>query len=267
MLKISQIEIPANYVLVKADEDYETYQIEGRDTGIRNALSVGTAGQRMSIYGTILKNPDQLVYNGNELRAARSRSTGKEEDQDLIDRLRNHSVMYDVPIETKVGDRILFFYKSQLDCYKDNRVLFTDEGTVMLMKYDSLYAVVHENENLYPLNGYVFLELKELQKEKVTEGGLHLLEKTHQGVKAKKGVSIGRVVEAGCFVKGYLEFLDRSADSFQRYSPDQHVYFNGLYSRNLQFALHQTLKVPRLVVHRKDIYGIIPDISGFEFAN
>lgn len=266
MIKISELDIPTNYVAVKADEDYDNYQVDGRDTGIKSGLAFGTAGQRVSIFGTVVKAPNKLVFLGDEIRETRNIYGDSEQGTDEADLLKHQSVLYDVPVEVKAGDRVMYFYKNHMDAYRNNMVIHTDEGPVMIMRYDTLTAVLLSEDELYPLNGYLFIELKEKATDKQTTAGIHLLEKTHMGVKFKNKMSIGKVIEVGSLVNGYIEFLNEAPDDATEFKNGDFIYFDARMTRNLQFNLHQTLKTPRIVLHRKDIYGIIPQPEKFEFA-
>lgn len=268
MIKIKDIVIPANYVLVKAQEDYENYQIDGRDTGIKSAITLGTAGQRASIFGEVLKVPEKVYFLGEEL-AALKHTIGEDTEhvmREQYELTRSHSLLYDVPMEVSEGDKIMFFYRNQIDAYQSGAVIDTEVGVAILMKYDLLYAIVKGEDELYPLNGYLFLEKQTLKEELQTKAGIHLLEKEHMGMKFKKKVTIGKIKEVGCTVAGYAEFINAPADDCRKLEPGEYLYYDGRMSRNLQFNLHQTFATPRVVVHRKDVYGLIPNPQRFEFV-
>ena len=260
MIKLETLRIPANYVLVKANEDYETYQIDGRDTGIRSALSLGTAGQRISVYGKVVKVPQRLVYSGADLAAIRSRFGDDEAGQAHIDRIKKESVLYDVPVEIKPGDDVMFIYKNQLDCYKEGRVLYTEDGPMMLMKYDTLKCVVLGPDEIYPLNAAILVKKIKLEDDEVTAGGLIKIEQQHMGMALKKKISIGLVMEAGCLSNGYLEFPLAGRDKYV-IKPGDYIYYDGRMGTNLEYETHQLLKTPRVMIRQKDVWGIIPDPS------
>lgn len=276
MIKVETLKLLPNYVLILPDEDYETYQLSGRETGIRSALSTGTAGQRISLYGTVIKVPEKLRYSGAELRSVRS-NYNPDHVQSIIDNIKKGSVNYDVDMELKLGDRVMYVYKNQIDAYKDARVLYTDKGTCMLMKYDTIKCKHIGDDEVYPLNGSVFIKPLTLAEEEKTKGGIIKIEKTHMGMKVKAKLAIGVVSESGCICNGYLEFASAGADGSREkleqardmpeLNPGTYVYYDARMCTNLEFENHQTLPTARKVIWRKDIYGIITDPTKFDFLN
>lgn len=261
MIKIESIKIPAQYVLVKFNEDHETYQIDGRDTGIRNGLSIDTGGQRMSVTGTVIKIPKQLVYEGPNIKARKAQ--GLE-----FHGIREHSMEFDVPMELKEGDEVMYFYKNQLDAYKKGMVIHTDQGPMMMMRYDTIRCIVksESEDQVYPLNGRIFFVPVKMKSEEQTSSGLTLLQQKHMGLDIKRELSIGRVTEVGCLCSGYRDFHDAGADDPYPIKPGQYIFYDARMSNNLQFETHQTLKTKRAMIHRMSIYGIVVDPTKFEFV-
>ena len=274
MIKTANVKPLANWVLVKFEKDHETYQMDGKDTGILNALSVGTAGQRMNVFGEVIAVPSELRYLGKHMERAHkiysdyTRSDGFNELEMQRTKLRDESVNYDVPMELKPGDKIVYFYKNQLDAFRYGAVLYdTDLGSdnVMFMRYDNIRATVIGEDELYPLNGAIFVEPLTLRTDELTDAGIILMEKKHMDMKVKPKVAYGRVKEVGCHCKGYLEFPGIS-DVKMELQPGDIICYDGRMARQLQFDLHQTLKTKRHIVMRKDIYRIVDDPSKFDFV-
>lgn len=266
MINLEKLRIPANYVLVKPKQDYDTYQIDGRETGILSALSVDTVGQRVAIYGTIMKVPEKLVYNGSDLRAVQQSRYPEDYAQPMIDDLKRSSVQFDVPMEVQLGDNVMFYYKNQIDCYKEGRVIHSDQGTLLMMKYDTLRAISYGEDRVYPLNASVFIRRITLAEEEITASGLIKLQQTHMGMSKKKKIQIGMVTEAGCRCKGYIDFPGAGRDQLQLNYGD-FVYYDGRMGTNLEFSTHQTLETPRIVIKQKDIWGILPDPSKLQIRD
>lgn len=258
-----------NYVLVLPDDDYETFQLNGHETGIYTSLATDQVGQRVAVSGTVISVAEELTYLGKELLKHQLSGISSEDLTLVTDIIRNDSVLYDVPIETKAGDKVMFFYKNQIDCYREGRTVMMDvNGSTkfaFLMKYDGLNAVILGEDKLKPLNGYLFVEKVELKSQKFTESGLELVEADFMGMKKKKGFAIGRIVEVGSECRGYLEFPSVRPDGYN-YSPGDYVYYDERFTHNLQHENHQTHKTARVILKRKDVHGIVIHPSKLEFA-
>ena len=259
-----------NLVLVLPDEDYETFQISGRETGIYTSLAAGTVGERACVTGTVLAVPETVIYNGKRILELKEKHLAPELEQVGIDKLKKGSLVFDVPIEVNNGDKVLFFYKNQIDCYRDGRSVPIDVNGVtrfaLLMSYDTLNAVELSPDNLKPLNGFIFVEKVELKSNVLSESGLELVNfKMMGGLPKKRPFGIGRVVEAGSMCYGYLDFPEIKPDDYPVKAGD-YVFIDERYTHNLQHANHQTHKTPRIIVKRKDIHGVVLDPSKLELA-
>lgn len=265
MKKVSEIKMMPNWVLVKVKEDYETYQIGGKDTKIYNPLSVGTAGQRMNITGTVLGVPNELRYSGNDLKAW-NKIISEGESTLRAEEIKRGSNGFDVPMELSAGDEVLYLYKNQIDSYQNGMVMRDVDcgGSVMIMKYDTIRAIIKGEDELYPLQGRIFIEPLELKSESSLE---IITNDKHMGMKINRKPGFGRVVEAGAFCNGYLDFPDSPADDRYPLKKGDIVYYDGRMANHLQFDLHQTFKTKRLMLSRKDVLGVIEDKSMFEFVN
>lgn len=270
MIKVSDIKIPLNYVLIKPDSDYESYQLNGRETGILSGTSIDTAGQVVAVTGTVMQKPMRLKFLLEDLHRVNRHYTGDDREA-RITKVKEDSVKYDVPIEVERNDRVIFFYKNQFDVYKTARVLFTDEGTMYLIRYDDLFCTFKGKDKFYPLNGYVFIEPIELPKE-ILEGsdfeklssGIIKPTFTHQGFNKKNKIGVARITHSGCICKAYLDFPDQSDDTIKLKTGD-YVLYTTAYAGNIQFDLHQSLsEKKRLRIHRKDIVGVIDGGSGLD---
>jgi hypothetical protein len=251
-------------VLVLPDKDYETYQIEGRETGIFTSFAAGTIGERVSVSGTVLSVPETFVYNGDKIIQLKKKNLPEAEESAMVDKLKKESLLYDVPMEIKVKDKVLFFYKNQMDCYRDGRSVMMDvDGETrfaLLMRYDTLNAVVVADDILKPLNGFCFVERVEMWSDKFSPSGLEIVHESMMGLKKKKGFGLGRVIEIGCDCKGYLDFPTIKSD-VQNLTPGDYVYYDERFTNNLQHQNHQTHKTARIIVKKKDIHGVVIDSS------
>jgi hypothetical protein len=271
MIKVRDVRIPQNYVLVKPDEDHEKFQVNGRDTGIYAGTSKDSVGQRVAVTGTVVAVPLRLTYLQKEIEKINKDFSGDERDS-RVGIVKQESVRYKVPVEIHKNDKVIFFYKNQFDCYHNGRVFYTDEGTMFLIKYDELFCVVHGVDNFYPLNGLIFLEPMELPKNIFEDTDLEQLPSgilkptfTHEGFKKKGKIAMGMVTHIGCLCEGYLDFLDQSDKNSEKLVPGEIVFYHPNYANNLQFDLHQTLsEKKRLRLHRKDLFAIVKQTDGLD---
>lgn len=255
-----KLKIKQNYVLINPRDEYETYQINGRETGILNSIDDDTLGERSAVFGKIFGVPERLVFNGKLIEECKQKMYGGlPQVQKDVDRLKQTSVLYHVPMEVAVGTNVLFSYKNQIDCYRDNRVFCTEDGLeLILVKYDTLFAAEIDKDVLMPLNGFVFVERVELKSE---VGSEYILQDREQmGMKKKKAYTCGRVLEIGTPCAGYLEFPN-VVDNTKRINPGTYIFFDERHARNMQHELHQTHPTARLMVHRKDIHGFVENPS------
>lgn len=103
-------------------------------------------------------------------------------------RINELSLESDVPCEVKPGDVVMFKYLANID--EDANI-----EASLLMRYDRLLARIDGPRQLYPLNGFVILEMSD---ETLVAGGLHMGTQREQGW--------GKVVSEGCLVENYLYF-------------------------------------------------------------
>jgi len=190
MIDPTKIRIPNNYVLVKPDKNFETYQFSGRETGILVANAkldpsgkvVSTEQEHISISGTVYAIPENLVYNARAIwklqdnndfrRGAFVRSKWVQQD---IDQLRNESVQFDVPMEVQVGDRVYFEYLAHILAQQSGMYVDTNDGKMMLIKYDMLIMALRNEEQIM-LNGFLLIENEAIKKETIKvefEGNLN----------------------------------------------------------------------------------------------
>jgi hypothetical protein len=258
--------IEQNYVVVKPLQDYETYQIGGRETNIYNSLHNESAGERVAVIGEVISVPNRLIFNGKLIERAKMQLGNTEFLGKRINQLKESSVRFDVPIEIAVGDKVLFSYKNQIDCYREGRVIRNlDSLESIIIKYDTLYAVEKNEDLLDPLNGLIFVEpLKEL-KDIVTESGVYVLEEKIQETRKKINYSFGRIIEIGSPCKGYLDFPGFVDPSMELKSGD-YIYFDERLAKNLQHEMHQTHATKRMMITRRAVHAKVIDPSKLELS-
>lgn len=239
MIDPTKLRIPSNYILVKPDKAFETYQFAGRETGILVANTkldmsgkvVSTEQEHISISGTVYAVPEQLVYNAKAIwnlqdnndfrRGAFVRSKWVQQD---IDQLRNESVQFDVPMEVNIGDKVYFEYLAHILSQQSGMYVDTKEGIMMLIKYDMLIFALRNDEQIM-LNGFLIIENDIIKKDTVNvtfegnidansdswqvqgeirESGLILVGGREE--KKYRSYAQAKVIQSAQPVKSYLDF-------------------------------------------------------------
>jgi hypothetical protein len=74
--KIDNLRIISNYVLVKPDPNYTSYQFKGRETGIiapdhviENGKTLSVKERNYSVYGTVYAVPDSIGFNRDKIKS------------------------------------------------------------------------------------------------------------------------------------------------------------------------------------------------------
>lgn len=130
--------------------------------------------------GLVVAVCNSLPYHGHQIAAMDPADVGY---------LMRKSVLFDVPIEVKVGDRVLFEWQAL-----ENEFAWVAER-LLLVRYDQLITTIGVHP--YPLNGRVLLEMDDKwQNGPLLEDGWNL------GVEMNCAV----VVANGCEVRDYLYF-------------------------------------------------------------
>lgn len=153
-----------------------------------NPDTTTVAGVRLSVFadthhfknlvGVVEQVGPKGFFHGREIDAMEEMSRHVDFVSQRASLLSSVSMKYDVPIEVKEGDTVIFDWKYAL------------EGE-NLMRYDDLYAKVVDG-GIYPLNGFLLIEILDAE-----EGSM-------KGLKIGEDMTSGIVVAQGCLVEGYL---------------------------------------------------------------
>jgi hypothetical protein len=244
-----------NLCAILPDANFTHFQQDGNDTELASGFSAESAGQRLSVSGTIVKLPQRLIFNANEIKKARKVFSNDMPSLARIGKLRQSSVLYDVDIEPKIGDRVYFNYMQHYECYQRGAWIETEKGDVLLMSYDSL-ILSHESDKpktIKPLNGLVLIEPLEFDKEKNKLSTVDL--KKYQNKVGKLGIA--RVELVGGLCRGYMEDLDIKPDK-NELMKNHIILYKPLGAHLLEWGLHQKLYANRriMAIHRKNILYI-----------
>lgn len=140
--------------------------------------------------GVVVSVCDKLIFH-DVAKWINARDFGVK-DQQYISGLTRTSVYYDVPIEVKPGDCVMFKHMS----HENGWLKLDDEH--LLIRYDNLVS-----RDDYPLNGLIFLKMDETAQDDV----LHV-----SGNEFDVDFRMGTVVAEGCKIKKYLLFPEYSGD-------------------------------------------------------
>lgn len=146
-----------------------------------------------SCIGRVVAVCDDLYYGGYEI-AAMPRPLSPR-NAAIAQHITQYSTYFDVPIEVKPGDKVLFRHRVLVD---DERLLY--DGCI-LMRYDDLVARLDDGEEPYPLNGGVFVERFDSYE---VIGGVSTYAVMFPGA--------GKVVSEGALVKSYLLWPEKRGD-------------------------------------------------------
>lgn len=294
---IKQITVPFNYVLVKMEPRYTTFQMKGKETNIianefiyDKDTQVRIDERLVSPFGTVVKTPLNLVFNGREIK----RLTDKYEpiryngltdefgdrqkhivDYSMLRRitdLKKASLNYDTEMEVKVGDRVHVNYLHYLNAEKDGLFIDSEEGQLVMIKYDLLKMVVDvDNTPIKPLNGYILIEPKQYEVDTVKENGseflqhssgLVLLNPEKKKTRRNRKNQLGIILLSGTPLKGYMENPNK-VDRETYYEKGDKILYDPRLSTKLENDLHQVISEKDLYLIRREAI-ILDENDGFD---
>ena len=205
---LSKFKLTSNYILVKPDPAYNIVAIDGPE-GKKIELTIISDSEReachYSISGTVIKRPDEIFYFNKH-----SDEAGSMEQRQFASQIKaSAGVKCDHPYQE--GDKIYYNYNVQLQCEEENRLIETEEyGILMLIPVDAIFAVVKDDE-IIPVNGYVFFTRDQEQPEYITDSGLTVI----QEVKGYER-NFATVVSASTPPTGYLDGGTMGPDTYEK---------------------------------------------------
>lgn len=142
-----------------------------------------------SVLGTVEEDVIPGVFFGREIEKMEFASQHAPHISDRASLLSSVSLMYDVPVEVKKGDKVIFDWKHTL---KGNGPYY--------IRYDDLHARISEDGSVYPLNGHLLVEMLPDEQSDIYDPDIR-----------KKPIRAAIVKRQGCLVKGYR--LQKGADT------------------------------------------------------
>lgn len=279
-IDISNIKIPNNYVLVKPDENYSTFQFKGRETNISTTNFIYEGDKRISvkernysIHGTVYAVPLNIIFNKEKIKKIINDTNLVAEKNgesvivdsskfDEVARLGKCSLNYETKNELNVGDRVAFSYTAHMYAMENGAIIDTDHGPMYFIKYDSIYMSVDTNHvPLKMINGYILVK-PEIKKNIEKDGALEY-SKSKSGLiipnlkttenRTRKNMH-GVVLCAGKPIGGYHQ-LENVKDPNVEVNAGDRIIFDPRGSRRLESINHQEYSDTELyLIQRKDIY-------------
>lgn len=271
LVNLTTLVIPANYVLIKPDINFDTYQIKGKETGIHVAPWGINQASHISVTGTVYKLPQRLVYRGKLVKQLRGDLREQSEENKLLPVLRSQSVSYDVPMELSLGQKVYYEYTTRLSAMADGRLIDTAEGEMMFVPYDILVLAFKpgtDMENVQPqnvqmLNGFMLIKPLEYALERDLSGvrgvrtEMDLFRPVTEEEKYVRFNNIGfaNVIVAGCKVRDYIDFDRAREDDMLIGRTGQRVAYDNRMQKRLEVEHHHVVFKEHILyrLHRKDI--------------
>jgi co-chaperonin GroES (HSP10) len=225
---LSTFKLKSNFILVKADSDYDVVVVPGPEgTKVElKIISVGTNNEASaySISGTIIKRPDTIFYFNKYSDQASKLSQQGHASAIKASCGVNTSHPY------QEGDKVYYNYNVQLSCEEENRLIETDEyGICMLIPIDSLFGYVKHGE-IVPVNGYVFFE-RDTPNTMSASGLIHIPEPAQNAYEK----NMATVISASEPVRGYL---DGGAITMEQYEKGDRIVIDKRFGYKMAYDLY-----------------------------
>jgi co-chaperonin GroES (HSP10) len=239
------IKIPANYVLVKIDDDFSKYHLDGKETSIYIGTSAMKDLDENSLLedkketvfsadhwadtGVIVKSPAKYTFKLDEIERLKNHrgSSLNENDVDNINCLKTSSLKFVTHDEFHCNQRIKFNYA----CRMTSVVIPTEIGELLLIHCNDIEAVFDESGMLHPVNGNVFFELIQPKRS-------HLdVNASDKRIWDLNGIQKGIVYSLGNPIKRFIEepdFVDETVDL----KKGDVIYFKSYNAYNIESENH-----------------------------
>ena len=281
----SKFRIPQNYLLIKPDENYETMQVAGRETGLiipdfkyekdkqGNSRKVSVKERNFSVYGKVYAIPEKIGFYREKIKELNSKhQVAAKIDGEYqiinrsvmneIGRLTEASCLFETTCEVEVGDVVKFSYMAHKSASEKKICIDTELGEMYLIKYDMLTMVVDENHQpKRMLNGYIMVEPEEdtsVEKDgasqfKTSENGLIIPVFKHSQKRNRKNQE-GIVRFVGTKVGGYLQEEDKNDPNIQVLPGEKIIYDPRGASRHEHHYHQEYSDKPMQLIQRRDIW-------------
>ena len=262
----SKVRPMPGHVLVRPDG------MDGLYDKTKGGLNIDTdfnPGQHAVVTGEIISVCGSLPFHAHKIRDIKASAcagfdfdfdskkltgcTPKEDFRGNLNEVREltaKSMMYDVPIEAKPGDGVLFNYGVWLSLAENGWAFFCDktESLVITMPYDMLKVIIR-GDGVIPVNGFAIAKPSRKYQE-VSAGGII-------GPTPDRELRMQAVVtHVGVPSKGYKGFFEPIAAP-DGIKPGDHIIYNASQRVPLEFSLHRKFfEEEMLILHQKDILAV-----------
>jgi hypothetical protein len=256
MLKLSEIEIRTNQVLIKPDDDYLSLRngllISGTEEDRKKKIE-HTKARHYSITGIVLAAPKNLVYGGKKQRELVEKHQGVYDDfglKDLNDAVRN-SLEYKTTVEVKKDDKVWFDYRCHYTGFNEQKFIELEEfGLCLLIDYHAIF-LRERSGNKIPVNGWIWVKPVQNELKETLEGELANPESFRT---TKKNVA--EVVLCGTRIEEYIHIL--TEDTKHKLTKGTKILFHEKIATPLEYGLHESEGLEGLLkIKRKDVIGIL----------
>lgn len=223
-MNIEKIKVPNNWVCIETDNSNEYVKLGGE----KIILDISYAPEQHSqTVGKVVKVCDHIHFSKKS----------------------HPSHPYDVPVELKEGDTVIFHFLAVRNAKNEGKQMTQDGKTYSFIPYSEIFCALR-GDDVFPVNGWILVEPleKELPKTSI------ILTDLSKGSSETHGI----VKYIGAKVKDYKDFPNLGED------PDvavgDKIMFSKLDSIPLQYELHNSLGRLLYRMHRKDVQAILTEI-------
>ncbi|HQW95445.1 MAG TPA: hypothetical protein PLU58_06565 [Saprospiraceae bacterium] len=221
-MNIDKIKVPAGWACVRYDNSNEFFKLGGSEFLLDISYEPEKNAQTS---GIVVKICDNLIFSQNN----------------------SNSHPYDVDIEVKKGDRVIFHFLTILQAKKEGKTFVQDGELYVFMPYERMFVGI-SGDKVTPLNGYVLVE----PVEQTLPDTALIIPDTARGLSKTHGI----VKYAGAKCRGYAGHLKHMGED-----PDVNVgdmvVFNQVEAIPLQYEHHSILERNLYRMQRKDILAIL----------
>lgn len=276
MISIKNIRIRENWVLIKPDPDFESYQFGGKETGIiaptykyEKGNRVDAKNKNFATTGTVYGVPERIRFTRDDIRNIKASIITERNNEKVIadssllykiNRLKENGCRFETENELTIGDHVKFSYQIHLKAqYFD-----TEEGRMCFVKYDDIYMTTAGKM----INGFILVD-PELQDTKLEDGiktkevaGLSIV-KLGDTYKRSARWAYGTVLHSGKKIKGYFDFATYCDDDIDVQAGDKIIY-DPRVAVQYETESHMALADRKLLlIQRKDILFMEKETPNF----
>lgn len=256
---LMNLQVNTNMVLVRITNFNDTMKLAGKDFKIDTTFEIA---QNAPVFAEVISAPNKLIFS----------------------KKRGNSMPYDVPMELKKGDFIVYRYLAYTNAKNPDAVsgrLFKAEddprAEYLFLHYEHIFFALRENKMVrfqdvkhwdqQELNKHYFVILNEVVFDLLITNGYILMEYEGEKTVTSKLIKIPDIVQdeiinthkfrlvfLGEYVTQYMAGVDRDGDS-----PDAHegdiIITDAHCDVPVQYDMFKILDKPYFRIHRRYILG------------